>query len=186
MNIFIGRTSSLRGPLQSNTGGGWTACLLQGALLLIYDLCMSCNFSDTVLRRFRAEPGLHGAQISPMERGSRVGAAAVSLCIPSATGKSRWNSILQLCTNKLMNDNELLIEGAGAAPSGWDCCALNGVLRVVTGVWRLWRSLDPSWSQIISNTRPDSQGHVCLPAPSFTCMNIYQSLDAWVKHSSMG
>lgn len=68
-------------------------------------------------------------------------------------GRTNWNAILQLCTNKLMNDNALLIEGTGAIPSA-DCGAANGVLRVVmaTGTERLWRSPDLSWSQIIFYT----------------------------------
>lgn len=65
-------------------------------------------------------------------------------------GRTNWHSILQLCTNKLMNDNGLLIEGTGAIHSA-DCGAANGVLRVVmvTGTERLWRSPDLSWSQIV-------------------------------------
>lgn len=77
-----------------------------------------------------------------MEVERRTGAAApVFLNIVSQQergGRTNWNAILQLCTNKLMNDNGLLIEATGAIPSA-DCGAANGVLRVVmaTGVERL-------------------------------------------------
>lgn len=118
--------------------------------------------TDTVLERYRDEPGLKGAEISPMERGSGTGTAlsCCRLCFPlhyisrrEQGGRTNWNSILQLCTNKLMNDNGLLIEGTGAVPSA-DCGAPNGVLRVVmaTGAARLWRSPDLSGSQIIFYT----------------------------------
>lgn len=87
-------------------------------------------------------------------------------------GRTNWNSILQLCTNKLMNDNRLLIEGTGAIPSA-DCGAANGVLRVViaTGAERLWRSPDLSWSQIIFYHTPHSQSH---HLDIFACMNIHE------------
>lgn len=57
-------------------------------------------------------------------------------------GRTNWNSILQLCTNKLMNDNGLLIEGTGAI----DYATANGVLLVAmaTGEERLRRSPDLS------------------------------------------
>lgn len=86
-------------------------------------------------------------------------------------GRTNWNSILQLCTNKLMNDNGLLIEGTGAIPSA-DCGATNGVLRVVmaTGAERLWRSPDLSWSQIIFYTWSPQRQHLDI----FACMNIYK------------
>lgn len=68
-------------------------------------------------------------------------------------GKSNWDAILELCKNKLMNDNGSLIEGTEAIPST-DSDAANGVLRVVMvmGAVRLWRPPDPSWSQIIVYT----------------------------------
>lgn len=127
-------------------------------------MTFACRASttDTVLGRYRDEPGLNRAEISLIELVSGAGAerraaAPALLYVISAgreqEGRTNWNSILQLCTNKLMNDNGLLIEGTGAIPSA-DCGAANGVLWVVmaTGGGRLWRSPDLSWSQIIFYT----------------------------------
>lgn len=141
--------------------------------------------TDTVPGRYGDEPGLNGAEISSMERGqrSRNGAQGLPLlhchlCFPlhyisgwEQGGRTNWNSILQLCTNKLMNDNGLLIEGTGAIHSA-DCSAANGVLRVVmaTGAEKLWRSPDLSRSQIIFYT--------CSPqsVPPVGCICIHEYL----------
>lgn len=108
--------------------------------------------TDTVPGRYGDEPGLDGAEISPMERVSGVGTDSrrrplhrrllcFALLLSAGDlqgGRTNQDSILQLCTNKLMNDNGLLIEGTGAIHSA-DCGVANGVLRVVmaTGGERL-------------------------------------------------
>lgn len=98
------------------------------------------------LTPFRRDTGM--SQVSVEQKfarrrrsGARGAAAPVFLNIisqPERRGRTNWNAILQLRTNKLMNDNGLLIEATGAIPSA-DCGAANGVLRVVmaTGVERL-------------------------------------------------
>lgn len=60
-------------------------------------------------------------------------------------GRTNWNSLSQPFTNKLMNDNGLLIEGTGAIRPD-DCATTNGVLLVAmaTGAERLWTSPDRS------------------------------------------
>lgn len=107
--------------------------------------------SDTVVGRYGDEPGLSGAEICPLEL--EAAAPAFLHISESRGGGTNWNTIFQLCTNKLMNDNGFLIEGAGALPSA-DCGAAKGVLTVVmaTGAERLWRSPDLSWSQAIFYT----------------------------------
>lgn len=89
-----------------------------------------------------------------MQRGGGAGGDAVApFDQQEQGGKRNWDAILELCRNKLMNDNRSLIEGTEAIPStGSD--AANGVLRVVMvmDAERLWRPADPSWSQIIVYT----------------------------------
>ncbi|KAK5605559.1 hypothetical protein CRENBAI_010252 [Crenichthys baileyi] len=125
----------------------------------------SQSTTDIVLGRQLDEPGLSGEEISSTEHSSRAGTqrrAAAAKSTASFTvisagrvqgERANRNSISQLCTNKLMNDNGLLIEGTGAIHPA-DCFSANGVLRVAmaTGTERLWRSPDLSWHQIIFYT----------------------------------
>lgn len=99
---------------------GATACLLQGVPLLIYDLYVSCkrnrqrSQSDT-----GTSQGLDGAEIYPVERSGANRGRWRHRCLPRRPAGSEEAltaiAISRLCTNKLMNDNGLLIEGSGAA-----------------------------------------------------------------------
>lgn len=151
---------------------GWslTECLLQGALanlwpLRVLQVQLTPSWGDMGMSQASTEQKLaQWSAAAELERSTGLApyrcttAASASLYILSVGecmegGRTNWNSILQFCTNKLMNDNGLLIEGTGAIHSA-DCGATNGVLRVAmaTGTERLWRSPDLSWSQILFYT----------------------------------
>lgn len=124
--------------------------------------------------RYVDEPALSGGEICPVEQKQSTGLPSL-LSFTSYQwkqgGRTNWNAILQLCTNKLMNDNGSLIEATGAILST-DCGAANGVFWVVmvTGAKRLWRSPDLSWSQI--NFYTCSQ----YSEPSFQCICMHEYL----------
>lgn len=98
--------------------------------------------------------------------GGAGGDAACVLYQREQAGRSNWGAVLELCKNKLMNDNRSLIEGTEVIPS----TDSDGLLRVVMvmGAERLWRPPDPGWSRIIVYTR--HRQHL----DGFTRMNIYK------------
>lgn len=131
-----------------------------------WDTCLKNRFW---LKSFSRSKDIRSRN-SRMKLGGGAGGDAVApLYQREQAGKSKCGAILELCKNKLMNDNRLLIEGTEWIPST-DSDAANRVLRVVM-------VMEASWPELES----DHRLHM-LPIVSTT---IWMDLHAWIFISDL-